>query len=70
VEKPIDRSKEQQVAGLCDSCAHSRRVESSRGSIFYLCELSAANPAFAKYPRLPVVRCSGFNAKKNDPADR
>jgi hypothetical protein len=46
--------------GLCADCAHSRRIESRRGSVFYLCELSATDPAFAKYPRLPVIKCSGY----------
>jgi hypothetical protein len=47
-------------AGLCADCAHSNRIESSRGSLFYLCELSARDPAFPKYPRLPVLQCSGY----------
>lgn len=45
--------------GLCFECAHARRVESSRGSVFWLCELSAKDPRFPKYPRLPVLSCSG-----------
>lgn len=50
-------------AGLCGDCARSRRVESSRGSVFFLCELSASDPRFPKYPRLPVLSCSGFASK-------
>jgi hypothetical protein len=46
--------------GLCDRCAHARRVESSKGSTFILCGLSAVDPRFAKYPALPVVRCAGY----------
>ncbi|MGH9682446.1 MAG: hypothetical protein ACRD4S_02395 [Candidatus Acidiferrales bacterium] len=46
-------------AGLCADCMHSRQIQSLRGSVFLLCGLSAANPEFAKYPRLPVVVCSG-----------
>ncbi len=49
--------------GLCATCLHARRIESDRGSCFILCELSATDPAFSKYPRLPVVRCSGHEAK-------
>jgi hypothetical protein len=45
---------------LCLDCAHARRIESERGSIFYLCELAVVNPAFRKYPALPVVICSGY----------
>jgi len=31
--------------------------------MFYLCERSASDQAFQKYPRLPVVQCSGHQAK-------
>ena len=47
-------------AGLCERCVHARRVTSSRASVFYMCRLSATDPTFAKYPRLPVLHCSGF----------
>jgi len=46
--------------GLCAACGHARVIRSERGSVFYLCQLSASDPRFAKYPRLPVVTCSGF----------
>jgi hypothetical protein len=52
-------------AGLCASCTHARRVESSRGSVFYLCERSAIDPSYPKYPRLPVLQCSGY-AKEHE----
>ena len=47
-------------AGLCADCRNMRRVESDRGSIFYMCDLAASDPRFAKYPRLPVIECSGY----------
>jgi hypothetical protein len=57
--------------GLCATCRFMRRMESDRGSIFYLCHLSATDPAFPKYPRLPVLRCSGYrplaSANKDSP---
>jgi hypothetical protein len=46
--------------GLCAGCRHCRRVESSRGSVFVFCELSLTDPGFAKYPRLPVLSCLGY----------
>jgi hypothetical protein len=47
--------------GLCASCRHARRIVSAKGSTFWLCERAVNEPErFAKYPRLPVVRCSGF----------
>jgi hypothetical protein len=52
------------AAGLCADCLHARRIESARGSRFFLCELSLIDPRFAKYPRLPVLSCSGYTSKK------
>ena len=56
----IRLADESQVAGLCATCVHVRRIVSDRGSVFYLCELSKTDPSFPKYPRLPVVACDGF----------
>jgi hypothetical protein len=55
-------------AGLCADCVHARSVESDRGSIFLLCELSRSDPRFTKYPRLPVLSCTGYE-KNVGPAD-
>jgi len=38
-----------------------RQVTSDRGSIFYQCQLSIADPGFPKYPRLPVLICRGYD---------
>jgi hypothetical protein len=48
------------AVGLCRACAHARAVVSGRGSTFWLCGLSTVDARFAKYPRLPVIRCAGF----------
>jgi hypothetical protein len=53
-------AKLRERAGLCADCVNSRRIESDRGSMFFLCELSNADPRFPKYPRLPVLACSGY----------
>jgi hypothetical protein len=47
-------------AGLCETCRHMRQIVSDRGSVFYLCQLSATDPRFARYPRIPVIACTGF----------
>jgi len=47
-------------AGLCADCRHARKLDSDRGSVFYLCEYSKVDPAFPKYPRLPVLICSAY----------
>ncbi|HET7841769.1 MAG TPA: hypothetical protein VFM21_09195 [Terriglobia bacterium] len=48
--------------GLCFDCRHAKQVRSARGSVFYFCKLSAADSKFEKYPRLPVLRCSGYQS--------
>jgi len=55
--------------GLCERCIHARRIPSSRGSIFYLCGLSEVDSSFPRYPRLPVLRCSGFRAIETSMAE-
>jgi hypothetical protein len=52
---PIPRS-----AGLCARCVHARAIATRRGSMFILCEASQTDPRLDRYPRLPVVRCHGF----------
>jgi hypothetical protein len=47
-------------AGLCANCVNARRIESDRGSVFIMCQLSFQDSRFAKYPRLPVLNCSGY----------
>lgn len=54
------RENELSRVGLCADCIHSRRIKSSRGSLFLLCKLSETDPAFPKYPRVPVLSCSGY----------
>jgi hypothetical protein len=53
------------IAGLCADCVWARPVTSSKGSTFWLCGRSAEDPRFPKYPRLPVVRCPGFERAKS-----
>jgi hypothetical protein len=47
-------------AGLCSTCLHARIITSDRGSTFLRCGLSDTNPSFPKYPRLPVIACTGW----------
>jgi hypothetical protein len=47
-------------AGLCDTCTHVQIITSSKGSSFVLCRLSEVDPAFRRYPRLPVIACPGY----------
>ena len=45
--------------GLCATCAHQKLVRSGRGSTFSMCLRHRTDPAFPKYPRLPVRTCAG-----------
>jgi hypothetical protein len=49
--------------GLCAECLHASRVTSVRGSAFTLCERSKTDTRYARYPRLPVFACPGFDPK-------
>jgi hypothetical protein len=52
--------------GLCASCRFVDRVRSSRGATFYRCTLSATDPAFPRYPALPVRTCSGYQPDRSE----
>ena len=47
--------------GLCVRCANVHVIENRRGSRFYRCRLADVDPAFLRYPPLPVIRCPGFS---------
>jgi hypothetical protein len=55
--------------GLCEDCVHARVVVNRRGSRFHLCERSKHDPAFPRYPRLPVLRCPGHE-RRDAPGDQ
>jgi hypothetical protein len=56
--------------GLCEKCKFVRRIESDRGSIFYMCQRSSTDAAFPKYPRLPVFQCAGYEPIDNNRPDK
>ena len=58
-----EREDERSRIGLCADCRFMRVIESARASKFYLCERSATDPTFPKYPRLPVLQCRGYEKK-------
>jgi hypothetical protein len=49
--------------GLCDSCRHQQIVRTTRGSVFTLCQRSRNDPAYPRYPRVPVTACAGFRRR-------
>jgi hypothetical protein len=50
-------------AGLCDTCIHQQLVHTTRGSTFSLCRRSREDPAYPRYPRLPVLACRGHELR-------
>jgi hypothetical protein len=55
-------------AGLCDTCEHQVQVRNTRGSVFSLCARSRTDPAYPRYPRLPVIECPGYEPRDKHPA--
>jgi hypothetical protein len=55
--------------GLCSTCRHSEQVP-GRAAIYYLCALSRTDPRFPKYPKLPVITCSGYEPKSESKEER
>ncbi len=54
------------MRSLCETCAWVREVITAKQSRFLLCQLSRSNPAFAKYPPQPVIKCDGFQQKDTE----
>jgi len=52
--------------GLCETCRHQKVIRNTRGSSFSMCERSKTDPCYPKYPRLPVVECTGFERARSD----
>ena len=48
---------------MCDSCRHQKLIRTGRGSVFSMCERSKREPAYPKYPRLPVLACPGYERR-------
>ena len=58
-------------AGLCDTCVHQRVIKNTRGSTFSLCQRSKTEPdSYPRYPRLPVMRCAGYERGSGPTATR
>jgi GrpB-like predicted nucleotidyltransferase (UPF0157 family) len=63
MEEKQSAAKRRLAPGLCEDCVHARRIESDRNSFFLLCNLSFTDARFPKYPRLPVLTCSGHRSE-------
>lgn len=49
--------------GLCATCRNAR-VLASRSSLFLRCAMAEVDPTFPRYPRLPVLECSGYSRRE------
>jgi hypothetical protein len=58
--KPPAGEKAREAAGLCAECRHAQVIRSERGPVYYLCRKSFEDARYAKYPRLPVRACPGY----------
>jgi hypothetical protein len=56
-------TKKGAARGLCETCRHVRILETKNGSSFYLCQLWSVDAAFAKYPHIPILDCSGYEVR-------
>jgi hypothetical protein len=45
-----------------------RVVSTLRGASFVLCGRSFIDDRFTRYPRLPVLNCSGYDVSRLDPS--
>ena len=58
------QSDEWRRVGLCFRCGQARAVQSNRGTVFYRCLRSKTDPRYPTYPRLPVLRCAGYEEQR------
>jgi hypothetical protein len=42
-------------------------MHNDRGGTFIMCLRWSNEPEYPKYPRLPVLRCAGFEEQKGNP---
>jgi hypothetical protein len=57
------------ASGLCAVCRHQQIVRNTRGSVFSLCRRSRTDPAYPRYPRLPVMECRGYEPRDTEDVD-
>lgn len=57
---PREHRQADRAWGLCASCGQARVVTSDRGARFVRCERAATDPAFPRYPTLPMLACHGY----------
>lgn len=56
------------ATGLCGVCRFAAVVPSARGPQYLRCGRSDSDPSYARYPRLPMRVCAGFEPRR-EPGD-
>jgi hypothetical protein len=51
--------------GLCALCAHALVRPTNKGTVYLRCARAASDPGFARYPRLPVLSCRGYEQRRD-----
>lgn len=54
-------------AGLCQGCAHALLNQTRRGTAYLRCGRAAWDERMLRYPRLPVLECSGYERPEAGP---
>ena len=62
--KARDEVPAEALVGLCASCVHAVRQEGARGSQFWRCLRADDDPAYRRYPPLPVRSCPGHETAR------
>jgi hypothetical protein len=56
------------LPGLCRACLHAKLNETYRGTAYLRCTRATWDSALARYPRLPVTQCAGFERIDDPPS--
>jgi hypothetical protein len=56
-------------SGLCAVCRHAKTSTTKRGTTYLRCTRASWDDRLVRYPRLPVLRCVGFEAGGPTPGD-
>jgi hypothetical protein len=60
--------EEDPAVGLCIRCRFTRRIVSTKGSVFRRCAVAKLRLDLPDYPPLPVSECPGFETTEVEPA--
>jgi len=57
------RDPDETSVGLCAHCRHASAQENTRRRVFWRCLRADHDPAYRRYPPLPVVACAGHEPR-------